>query len=117
MGRGDQALGNLLRQALDIGLPITVLGEIHFGTFNGTQPEKNQTILANFLSDSRVQILQIDEQTCKIYGEIATQLKRSAKQIQQNDIWIAALCKQYGLTLITNDAGFQNILGLDLIKF
>lgn len=64
-----------------------------------------------------MEILDIDGLTAKLYGEIATQLRRMGRSIQQNDIWIAALSKQYDYRLVTNDAGFDNILGLQIIKF
>lgn len=36
--------------------------------------------------------------------------------IQQNDIWIAALCKQHGFALATRDQGFQHVLGLEIVE-
>ena len=36
--------------------------------------------------------------------------------IQQNDIWIAALCKQHGFALATRDRGFNHVLGLDVVE-
>jgi tRNA(fMet)-specific endonuclease VapC len=117
LGRGNELLGSLVSGANQIGLPITVLGEIHFGILNGAQKEQNTTLLDQFLSSSRVEVLEIDDMTVKLYGEIATQLRRMGRSIQQNDIWIAALSKQYDYRLATNDAGFENILGLEIAKF
>ena len=37
--------------------------------------------------------------------------------MQQNDIWIAALCKQHRYALVSNDQGFKNVVGLTLIDF
>lgn len=35
----------------------------------------------------------------------------------QDDMWIAALCKQYGYALATADKAFGAITGLELISF
>jgi len=117
LGRGDKTLASLVAEAVHIGLPITVLGEIHFGTLNGSQRRSNNTILERFLSNNRVEILDINEKTAKLYGEIATELRRLGRPVQQSDLWIAALCKQYSYTLATNDTGFDNILGLEVASF
>lgn len=117
LGRGDQVLSDLIAGVVHIGLPMTVLGEIYFGMLNGIQEKSNSLLLERFLSNTRVEVLSITEDTAKLYGEIATELRRLGRPIQQNDIWIAALCKQYGYRLATNDSGFANITGLELINF
>lgn len=117
LGRGDKTLAQLLAKAPTIGLPITVLGEIYYGTYNGNRQADNESILANFLANNRVEILHTDEATAKLFGEIATQLRRSGSPMQQNDIWIAALCKQHDYALVTNDKGFSNVLGLEIVNY
>ena len=117
LGRGNKPLSKLVASVAHIGLQITVLGEIHFGIMNGSQTKTNSILLERFLSNTRVEILNINEETTKLFGEIATELRRIGRPIQQNDIWIAASCKQYGYRLITNNNGFSNITCLELINF
>lgn len=117
LGRGNLTLSSLIASTIHIGLPITVLGEVHFGMLNGSKEKTNSILLERFLSNTRVEILDINDDTAKLYGEIATELRRLGRPIQQNDIWIAALCKQYNYRLATNDNGFSNITGLELINF
>jgi predicted nucleic acid-binding protein len=117
LGEGTPGLAEDARRAEAIGLPIIVLGELWFGFMNGPKLRQNTETLERFLAAPRVQILQLGEQTTRIFGEIATLLRSSGVAIQQNDIWIAALCKQHGFALATRDQGFQRILGLDVIAF
>ena len=117
LGRGNKPLSKLVASVANIGLPITVLGEIYFGIMNGSQTKTNNILLEHFLSNARVEILNVNDSTAKLFGEIATELKRAGRPIQQNDIWIAALCKQHGYRLVTNDMGFSNITGLEVINF
>jgi predicted nucleic acid-binding protein len=63
-----------------------------------------------------VEILQLNQQTTRIFGEIAALLRQDGIAIQQNDIWIAALCKQHGFALATRDWGFQRVFGLEVIE-
>jgi predicted nucleic acid-binding protein len=108
-------LAEHVRRAELIGLPIIVLGELWFGFINGTRMQQNSERLARLLATPRVHVLHLDEQTARTFGEIATQLRRDGASIQQNDIWIAALCKQNGYTVATLDRGFQQVVGLETL--
>jgi predicted nucleic acid-binding protein len=116
LSEGDPRLAEDIRRAETVGLPIVVLGELWFGFMNGSKLRQNTETLERILATSRVQILQLDEHTARMFGEIATLLRRAGIAIQQNDIWIAALCKQHGFALATRDQGFQHVLGLDVIE-
>jgi tRNA(fMet)-specific endonuclease VapC len=116
LGAGDPRLAEDMRRAEMVGLPIIVLGELWFGFMNGSKLRKNTETLERFLATPRVQVLQLGEQTTRIFGEIATLLRQAGIAIQQNDIWIAALCKQHGFALATRDQGFHHVLGLEVIE-
>jgi predicted nucleic acid-binding protein len=116
LSEGDPQLAEEMRRAETVGLPIIVLGELWFGFMNGSKLRHNTDVLERFLATPRVQILQLGEQTTRIFGEIATLLRRTGIAIQQNDIWIAALCKQNGFALATRDRGFKHVLGLEVIE-
>ncbi len=117
LNAGDLVLARLVKTASTIGLPLSVLGEIYFGIFNSTRQSENLADLQDFTVNPRVILLAIDETTCRIYGEIATTLRQTDHPIQQNDMWIAALCKQYGYVLATRDTDFQAIIGLETVCF
>jgi tRNA(fMet)-specific endonuclease VapC len=114
---GNTKLAELVRTTAQIGVPIIVLGELYYGIFLGGKQEANLSNLNRFLASPRVEVLQIDELTAKFFGEIATELRRAGRPIQQDDMWIAALCKQYGFALASSDRGFEAITGLELIRF
>ena len=54
----------------------------------------------------------LDISTARIYGRVKNALRQSGKPIPENDIWIAAVALQHDLTLITQDAHFEHVLGL-----
>lgn len=114
---GNSKLANQVKTALQLGLPITVLGELYYGIFYGGKQSSNLAQLNRFLATARLDILPIDEETAKLFGEISTELSRTGRPVQQNDIWIAALCKQHGYALATNDKVFASIIGLEIITF
>jgi tRNA(fMet)-specific endonuclease VapC len=114
---GNSRLGDLIKTVPQIGMPITVLGELYYGIFLGGKQERNLSNLNRFLALPRVELLHIDEITAKLFGEIATQLRKDGRPIQQDDMWIVALCKQYGYTLATGDKDFDAVTGLELARF
>jgi predicted nucleic acid-binding protein len=116
LSEGGPRLAEDMRRAETIGLPIIVVGELWFGFMNGSKLRENTETLERFLATPRVQILQLGEQTTRVFGEIVTLLRQAGIAIQQNDIWIAALCKQHGFALATRDQGFQHVLGLEVIE-
>lgn len=116
LGEGNPQLAEDVRRAEAVGLPIVVLGELWFGFVNGSKLRQNTETLERFLATPRVQILQLGEQTTRLFGEIATLLRQTGIAIQQNDIWIAALCKQHSYALATRDRGFKHVLGLEVVE-
>lgn len=113
---GHRELATEIRRAETVGLPVIVVGELRFGFMNGSRLRENSEALERFIATPRVQVLQLNDETTRLFGEIATLLRRSGRPIQQDDIWIAALCKQYDFTLATRDRGFQHILGLTVLE-
>lgn len=115
--QGDPVLAEYVRIVDAVGIPVVVVAELRFGFFNGGRPGANEAVLARFLETPRVEVLDITMTTTRLFGEIATVLRRDGKAIQQNDIWIAALCKQYDFPLASRDAGFDHVVGLSTVAF
>jgi predicted nucleic acid-binding protein len=114
---GDARLAEEVSRAELLGMPIIVLGELRFGFLNGSRLHENNATLERFLATPRVRVLEVGEQTTWLFGEIATLLRRAGTPIQQDDIWIAAVCKQHGFALATRDRGFHNVVGLDVFDY
>lgn len=54
-------------------------------------------------------ILDIDSGTTHFYAAMYAELRASGRLIQSNDLWIAALARQYGLALATVDGDYSRI--------
>jgi tRNA(fMet)-specific endonuclease VapC len=108
--RGDMRA--LARVALvdRIWLCSIVLGELYRGAFNSRLQIANLTYLDLVATSNG--ILVCDAATARLYGEIKQSLIRKGRPIPENDIWIAAIARQHGLTLATRDSDFQHVDGL-----
>ena len=99
-----------------IFVPVIVLGELKSGFLNGNKNKENNDFITEFLDSSNVTILEINERTAQKYAEINLQLKKAGKPIGTNDMWIAAICIENNLPLLTLDADFSNIPNLECLE-
>jgi tRNA(fMet)-specific endonuclease VapC len=97
----------LLTLATQICVPTIVLGELRAGFLHGSKAAENDQRLLKFISSPRVRILVVDEATTQEYATLALHLRRAGKMIPTNDVWIAALTIQHGLSLYTRDGHFD----------
>lgn len=56
-------------------------------------------------------MLDIHEPTTHYYAEITLELMKKGTPIPSNDIWIAALCRQHALPLLSRDRHFDLVEG------
>jgi len=106
----DPAFEAKFSEGQQASVAVIVLGELYAGAEKSAKVDANLKRVAEF--ESRRSIIPCDAQTARQYARIAQELRRKGRPIPQNDIWIAALAMQHGLTLVTRDAHFSNIDGL-----
>ncbi|MBD1399410.1 type II toxin-antitoxin system VapC family toxin [Pelovirga terrestris] len=102
----------LVRYVDFIGISTVVLGELFAGFRCGSREAQNRLELERFLSSSRVELIDIDEQTAEFYAEIYRGLRVKGQPIPTNDLWIAASSLRHGLAVATYDEHFKAIDGL-----
>lgn len=93
-------------------LPHIVIAELLAGAFKSARPDHHRSLVETFLTTTTQ--LATTFETTKFYGRVWADLANSGKMIPQNDIWIAALCIQHQLPLVTQDAHFGNVDGLQV---
>ena len=99
-----------LASAEKIYVPSLVLGELYFGARASAQKDRNLARIDEFAAANAV--LVPDVATAREYGVLKAALRAKGRPIPENDMWIAAIAQQHGLTLITRDAHFQEVEGL-----
>jgi len=106
---GDSQAVDILESAEWVGVPSIVLGELWTGFLRGGQFKRNETELREFLSNPVVEVLSVDFDVARIYGEVVTALRKAGTPVPTNDIWIAAVTARAGATVLTYDTHFQAI--------
>ena len=113
MADGDSRLEPILREAIEVAVPVIVLGEFRYGIRQSRGRARYERWLAESIPMCRV--LSVDQETAEQYAEIRDELKRSGRPIPANDLWIAALTRQHALTLLSRDQHFDFVAGLKRI--
>jgi tRNA(fMet)-specific endonuclease VapC len=106
--RGDQAVAEALSGAKQLFLPFVVLAELRAGFRHGRRGEENERLLQEFVAEPGVSVLYPNEETTHAYAALHRQLRAQGTPIPVNDLWIAALVVQHGLTLHSRDAHFDH---------
>ena len=107
--RNDGDIADLINGCELVFLPFIVLAEINVGIVGGSRQTENQALLTAFLAKQNAEILYATRATIDHYARIAVQLKKAGTPIPTNDIWIAALCLEHDLTLLTRDRHFDHL--------
>jgi tRNA(fMet)-specific endonuclease VapC len=115
LAEGDPRLEPILRRATQIAVPVIVLGEYRYGVQQSRERQRYEHWLVEYLSKFRV--LDVEEQTTTSYAAVRGELKRAETPIPSNDVWIAALCRQHSLPLLSRDRHFDLVPGLHRIDW
>ena len=94
-----------------LAFSIISLAEVHEGIVGSSDPAKAEGGLKNFLQ--YVSVIDINEQTCVLFGKERGRLRALGKRLADFDLMIGVTALQYKLTLLTNNRRhFENIEGL-----
>jgi tRNA(fMet)-specific endonuclease VapC len=107
---GEAVVRDQLAQADEVFVSSIALGELYFGAGKSGSPQTNR-VRVDELASANV-VLGCDTDTARWYGEVKNALRLKGRPIPENDIWIAAIALQHGLTLITRDGHFNKVDGL-----
>ena len=96
---------------------MPVLGELLAGAKASMDVQRNLKRVATLRRNC--ELLSPDENTAQVYGDIRamTGNVQPLSMSKLNDLWIAALCIQHNLPLLTNDRGFDHVAGLTVIHW
>ncbi|HZU11164.1 MAG TPA: type II toxin-antitoxin system VapC family toxin [Pseudacidobacterium sp.] len=112
---GDVGLERSLRSTVQLAIPVIVLGEYRYGISQSRYRKQYEQWLSECLQKFRV--LEVDEQTSAFYSAIRAELKKSGRPIPANDVWIAGLCRQHSLPLLSRDAHFDYVKGIRRVEW
>jgi tRNA(fMet)-specific endonuclease VapC len=112
---GDPGLDRLLAGAERHHLPVIVLGEYRYGLSRSKQRTRLGGLLDVLARESI--LLRVDERTAESYALVREELRRAGTPIPENDVWIAALALQHGEPVVSRDAHFDRVAGVEWVSW
>ena len=109
---GEPEVVARLEQQSAVFLSVPVLGELRYGALASSRVDHNLGRLDELARTTTV--LPCDQDTSVIYAHTKHALRAKGKPIPENDVWIAAIAQQHGLTLATRDKHFEHVESLSL---
>lgn len=115
VAEGNSKVLSILAAAQRLALPVIVIGEYRYGIGRSLHSARYQQWLEGFIAVCDV--FDVTEQTARFYAAISTELRRVGKPIPANDLWIAALSRQHGQPILSQDHHFDFIEGIERIDW
>lgn len=112
-----------LKAARQLLMPLFVLAELRVGVARSQRSKENALAVDDLRG--RCGLLTPDTDTIAFYVRVRREIERVRTVPQTiekregfgHDLWIAALCLQHDVPLLTNDALFRQVSGLSVVKW
>jgi tRNA(fMet)-specific endonuclease VapC len=114
--RGRQPYTEAIASRAGDGLAVSIISvaELQEGVVLAKDRARAAQSLATFLTT--VTILSVEEETCRIFGELSAELRGKGNHPGDFDTLIAATALQHKLTVLTTDIDdFSRFTGLTLV--
>ena len=112
---GDLDIQPILTRAVELAIPVIVLGEYSYGIAQSRLRLRYESWLADLTTACR--ILSINQATAIQYAKVRDELKRIGQPIPANDVWIAAIAREHKMPLLSRDRHFDAVQGLKRIAW
>jgi len=112
---GDPGALEIIAGAERIAVPVIVLGEYRIGIAQSRHRKEYEEWLREWVAT--VTVLDVERETADHYAKIGLELKKTGRPIPSNDLWIAALCGQHSLPLLSRNRHFDVVPGLKRLEW
>lgn len=112
---GETTVKDNLAKADEVFVPSIAIGELCYGAWKSGRAKENLACIDEFAASNIV--IGCNTEIARQYGTIKNALRIKGHPIPENDIWIAAIALQYGLTLVTRDAHFNEVENLKTVAW
>jgi tRNA(fMet)-specific endonuclease VapC len=112
---GEEELLDAMAGAGPVMLPVIAIGEYRYGLKLSTQRTEREAWLRRVIDT--VHVLPVTRATAGAYADIRSQLHRKGRSIPTNDAWIAALALEHRLPVLSRDAHFDVVDGVERVSW
>ncbi|MFO7780610.1 MAG: type II toxin-antitoxin system VapC family toxin [Spirochaetia bacterium] len=112
---GETEIRSVVERRGPLLVPVIVLGEYEYGIRGSNRAALVRQALDALVS--RVDVLPVDRRTATEYAEIRFALRENGTPIPENDVWIAAVARRHAVPILTRDAHFDAVPGIERVMW
>jgi predicted nucleic acid-binding protein len=100
----------------ELGVSAVTLGELRLGVLQARDPSVAARRLSSYQIAQRFQPLVIDEAVSEAWALLVSQLRAAGGKAPINDTWIAATAIAHNVPVVCQDADYDHMPNLDVIR-
>jgi predicted nucleic acid-binding protein len=98
------------------GISAVTLGELRLGVLQAKDPEASSRRLSTYQLAQRFEAMTIDEAVSEAWALLVSRLRAAGRRMPVNDSWIAATAIANDIPLVTQDADYDDVPDVEVIK-
>lgn len=104
------------RVPTDCAVSIVTIAELRLGVLTAQSASARSLRLSTFLYASDLDPLPVDDEVAEAWAQLRITLRETKTKMSVNDSWIAATAMAHAIPVITQDGGFVEGLGFDIVR-
>jgi predicted nucleic acid-binding protein len=98
------------------GISAITLGELRLGVLQARDPEAASRRLSTYQLAQRFEALTVDEPVGDAWALLVSRLRATGRKVPINDSWIAATAIAHRIPIVTQDADYDLMPDVEVIK-
>lgn len=98
------------------GISVVTLGELRLGVLQAADPEFSARRLSSYQLAQRFDSLPVTEQVSEAWALLVSRLRSAGRKVPINDSWIAATAMAHAIPVATQDADYDAMPGVGVIR-
>lgn len=100
----------------ELAISVITIGELRAGVLAAGNAETRDRRLATFTEVLRLEPLPVDEMVAESWARLRVALRDRRRRMPVNDSWIAATAMALRIPVVTQDADYEPLPGLDVVR-
>jgi predicted nucleic acid-binding protein len=98
------------------GVSAVTLGELRLGVLQARNPEAASRRLSTYQLAQRFEPLTVDDAVSEAWALLVSRLRAAGRKAPINDSWIAATAIAHGVPIVTQDADYDGMPDVEVIR-
>ena len=98
------------------GISAITLGELRLGVLQALSPEAASRRLSSYQLAQRFEALPVDGAVSDAWALLVSRLRAAGRKVPVNDSWIAATAIAHQVPIVTQDANYDTMPDVEVIR-